>query len=241
MKLSIVIPAYNEAGRLPHTLARIYDRMKNFHEDFEVFVANDGSTDETSVTVKMLAETHSQLRLLDYPVNRGRGEVCKNAVVEAEGDYILITDADGSTDEKFIMPFVEYLDAHSDVDIIVGSRDIEGAIIHTPQPPLRIFLNKVFLLMARVLFGWPMHDRVNGFKMGRRRALLDIYRFQTENSFFAEAELIYIADHRSWRVIELPIEWTDDRDSRVKPFKEAWDAFFGMFKVVLNSKRGLYK
>ena len=86
-----------------------------------------------------------------------------------------------------------------------------------------------------------MHDRVNGFKMFRREAALDIYTHQTETSFFAEAELIFIAEARGWSVRELPIEWTDDRDSRVKPIKEAWNSFWGMFKIFIRGLRGTYK
>ena len=76
--------------------------------------------------------------------------------------------------------------------------------------------------------------------MFRRETALDIYPYQTEKSFFAEAELIFIAEARGWKVKELPIVWTDDRDSRVRPIKEAWRSFWGMFKIFLRGKRGLY-
>lgn len=242
MELSVIIPAYNERNRLPATLEKIYKHFaKNNYQDFEVLVANDGSSDRTVEIVRELAKQYSSLRLLNYEQNRGRGAVCKDAVQEARGNLILIADADGSTSENSIMPFVQYLREHREVDILIGSRDIKGARIVTPQPPLRVFLNKMFLLMAKILFGWPMHDRVNGFKMMRTPVAFDIYPHQTETSFFAEAELVFIADARGWKVRELPIVWTDDRDSRVKPAKEAWRAFWGMFKIFIRGKKGIYK
>ncbi|MAF25235.1 hypothetical protein CL634_06635 [bacterium] len=242
MDISILIPAYNEAKRLPVTLEKIFKHLANgFQGQFEVVVANDGSNDNTAAVVNALAEKYSQLRLLDYKENRGRGAVCQAAVLKVEGKYILISDADGSTDEKFITPFFEYLETHHDVSMLVGSRDIEGAQILTPQPKFRILLNKIFLVMAKMLFGWPMHDRVNGFKMIRQVVARDIYSHQTETSFFAEAELIFIADSRGWKVKELPIEWTDDRDSKVKPVREAINSFVGMFKIFIRGKRGVYK
>lgn len=241
MELSIIIPAYNEEKRLPPTVKKIFQHLnQNNYRDFEVLVASDGSRDNTPGVIRELSNKYPQLKLLDYQPNRGRGAVCKDAVQQAQGNLILITDADGSTSEKFIIPFVEYLHEHQDVDLLVGSRDIKGARILTPQPAFRIFLNKVFLLMAKVLFGWPMHDRVNGFKMFRRKAALDIYPHQTETSFFAEAELIFIAEARGWRVTELPIEWRDDRDSRVRPIGEAWRSFWGMFKIFIRGKKGIY-
>jgi len=242
MELTVLIPAYNEAGRLPATLKKVFGQLQgNFSMgSYEVLVANDGSRDNTAAIVSELVSVYPGLRLLDYKINRGRGEVCKAAVGEAQGKYILISDADGSTDVKFIRSFFDFLERHLEVDILTGSRDIVDAKILTPQPVLRVFFNKVFLLMAKALFGWPMHDRVNGFKMFRRDAALDIYPHQTEKSFFAEAELIFIADQRGWEVKELPIEWTDDRDSRVKPFREAWRSFWGMFRIVWRGKTGFY-
>lgn len=242
MELSVIIPAYNEEKRLPRTLEKVFKHLaESFLADYEVVVANDGSKDHTAQVVRELVSQYPSLKLLDYKINRGRGAVCQAAVHEASGKYLLIIDADGSTDVKDITPFYNYLASHPEVDILTGSRDIAGAKILTPQPVFRIFLNKIFLLMAKVLFGWPMHDRVNGFKMFRREAALDIYPHQTETSFFAEAELIYIADIRGWQVRELPIVWNDDRDSKVKPFKEAWRSFWSMFKIFLRGKRGVYK
>lgn len=241
MELSIIIPAFNEQNRLPVTLEKIFQNLKaKNYTNFEILVANDGSQDNTAGAVKGLEKKYPQLRLLDYQPNRGRGAVCKDAVFEAKGDLILIDDADGSTSEEGIVPFVEYLRNHQDVDILVGSRDIEGATIVVPQPLLRVFMNKIFLFMAKILFGWPMHDRVNGFKMFRRAAAFDVYPHQTQTTFFAEAELIYIADVRGWKVKELPIVWTDNRDSRVKPLKEAWKSFWGMLKIFIRGKRGIY-
>src|SRR3989344_7829478 len=150
MNLSVIIPAYNEEKRLPLTLSKVFKHLQiNFKsDDYEVLVANDGSKDHTGSIVKELCPQYPQLKLLDYGINRGRGAVCQVAVKEAQGEFILIIDSDCSTDEKFITPFFNYLVEHANVDLLVGSRDIMGAKILTPQPILRVFLNKVFLLMA---------------------------------------------------------------------------------------------
>lgn len=242
IELSIIIPAYNEANRLPRTLQKTFFHLReNFSSaGFEVLVANDGSKDGTAEEIKKLSSQYPELKLLDYRENRGRGAVCQKAVSQTRGRFVLIMDADGSTDTKFIRHFFDYLQAHPEIHILTGSRDIEGARVLTPQIPLRVFMYYIFLLMAKVLFGWPMHDRINGFKMFRRETALDIYPHQTETSVFAEAELVYIAEIRGWKVRELPIEWRDDRDSRVKPLREAWRSFWGMFKIAIRGKRGFY-
>lgn len=240
-KLSIIIPAYNEEYRLPRTLDRLFHYLReNFSESYEVIVANDGSRDRTGAIVQEFMKTHAELRLMEFSKNRGRGAVVRDAMFSAAGTYILQTDADGSVGEEAIVRFVKYLDEHSEVDMLIGSRLARGAKTLTPQPFLRVFLGYAFIVLAMILFRWKFEDRVNGFKMFRRDGARDIYRNQYSDHYIAEAEVVYVAERRGWHVRELPIFWTDFRESKIKPIRDSYRSIRGMFVILLNDWRGRY-
>lgn len=240
-KLSIIIPAYNEENRLPSTLDRLFHYMReNFSEAYEVIVANDGSRDRTVEIVQELMKSHPELRLMDFPKNRGRGAVVRDAMFSAAGTYILQTDADGSVGEEAVVRFVKYFDAHPEIHMLIGSRLAKGSKILTPQPLLRVALGYAFVILAMILFRWKFDDRVNGFKMFRRDAARDIYRNQYSDHYIAEAEVVYVAERRGWRVQELPIFWADFRDSKIKPLHDSYRSIKGMIGILINDWRGLY-
>lgn len=241
MELSIIIPVYNEEKRLPLTLERIFEYLNAHYKGvYEIIIADDGSTDRTAKIVQEFQRIHPQLRLLQFPVNRGRGAAVRDAVFEAKGQFILETDGDGSTNEHAIVYFLDYFNKHPSVDVLIGSRTIEGARILTPQPFLRVALGNCFLFIAHILFGWKMVDRVNGFKMFRRATAMDVFGNQYENSFLAEGEIVFVAEKRGWEIKELPILWTDYQGSRVHPFRESWRSFIGVFKILWRHRKGLY-
>lgn len=242
MDLTIIIPVYNEEKRLPPTLERVLNYMlKNYTGSYEILVMDDGSEDGTNKSVERFINKYPNVRLVGLGQNRGRGVAVRRGVGMANGDLILEMDADGSVDEEAIPRFVAYMNQHADVDMLIGSRNIAGARIVVAQPLMRRVLGYIFFTMAMVLFGWwDFRDRVNGFKMFRKRAAADIFAYQHETSFLAEAEIVYIAEHRGWKYELLPVEWRDSRDSRIRPFRESWRSFWGMFKIIKRGRQGVY-
>lgn len=239
--LTIVIPAYNEESRLPPTLERmLHNLTQTFPGSFEIIVIDDGSSDNTSLVTKKFISLHSQISLITNKKNQGRGFVMRQGVLGARGRYILDTDADGSVDDEAIPRFYKYLEENKDVDMLIGSRTIAGAKILTQQPFLRVALGYVFMLLAWIFFGWRFIDRVNGFKFFRRDTAHDTFKNQYDNTFLAEAEIVFVAERRGWRVKELPVFWTDHRDSRIKPWRESVRSLLGMFKILRHSLRGEY-
>ena len=241
MDLSIIIPAYNEEKRLPPTLKRVLEFMtRHYGGTFELLVMDDGSEDGTSKSVEAFISQYANVRLVRLPQNKGRGVAVRHGVGIANGDLVLEMDADGSTDEEAIPRFVQYMDQHPDVHMLIGSRNIKGSRIVRRQPILRIVLGYTFFTLAWILFGWDFRDRVNGFKMFRKQAANDIFAFQHETGFLAEAELVVIAEQRNWKYELLPISWTDYRDSRIQPLKESWRSFWGMFAIRRRAKSSGY-
>jgi dolichyl-phosphate beta-glucosyltransferase len=240
--LSIVIPAYNEERRLPRTLNRTTAYLeRNLHEPFEIVVVDDGSRDRTCALVEAFAVRHPQVRLLRQPANKGRGAAVREGIKACRGEFILETDADGSVEDEAITRFCAFLRSHPSVDALIGSRNVAGAEILTPQPVLRVALGYGFLWLAKALFGWYIQDYTLGFKMFRREAALDIFSRQFDDSFLAEGELVHVALRRGWRVYELPTLWTDFRESRVNPLRDSARSFAGLLGVLRRERAGLYR
>lgn len=239
--LSIILPAYNEEKRLPPVLKRMLENLqKTFPGTFEIIVLNDGSADATSRVAKEFAATHKEVTVISNTENRGRGVVMRQGVLGATGRYILDTDADGSVDDEAIPRFYQHMETHPDVDMIIGSRNMAGAKILVGQPPLRVLLGHVFTILAFIFFRWRFVDRVNGFKFFRKKVAHDVFANLQENTFFGEAEVTYVTDRRGWHVQELPVFWSDSSDSRIRPWRESYRSFTGMFRLLLRDWRGEY-
>lgn len=242
MRLSVIIPAFNEELRLPNTLKRIVFYLSHHMADsFEILIVDDGSSDGTATVVRALADQfHPHVRLYSLPKNRGRGFAVREGMKLTRGEYLLETDADGSVNEEAIMQFVKTLDADLGVDALIGSRNMRGAEILTPQPWLRVFLGNVFLVLAKIFFGYAITDYTLGFKMFRRAAAMDIFSYQKDDRFLAEAEIVYVAMKRKWNLRELPVLWTDFRNSRVNPFRDSVHSFMGLLELLRRNRRGFY-
>lgn len=240
-KLSVVIAAYNEERRLPATLEYLVPFLRENVPSFEIVIVDDGSRDRTREAVFGLQKRFPEIRLLSHFPNQGRGASIREGVLAAEGEFILETDADGSTDKEAIVRFLRYFEEHTEIDVVFGSRELPDSKIARGQSFLRVFLGYGFLYLARLmLWSWRTTDFTLGFKMFKRKAAEDIFRHQYDNHYVAEAEIVYIAKRRGWHAAESPVTWTDNRDSRVRPFRDSFRSFCGMCKVLLRDMRGAY-
>ncbi len=241
MTLSVVIAAFNEERRLPKTLERLFPYLGGLGVAYEVVIVDDGSRDGTKAAVEAMRQRHPELRLLSHFPNRGRGVSIREGVLAAAGDIILETDADGSTDFEAIGRFLDYFGSHPEVSVIFGSRELPDSKIARRQPLLRVFLGYGFIYLARVMLrSWQTTDFTLGFKMFRRAAAEDIFRRQYDDHYVAEAEIVYVARRRGWNPAELPVTWTDNRDSRVRPLRDSFRSFRGLCGIVMRSMRGKY-
>lgn len=240
--LSIVIPAYNEESRLPQTLDILFAYLPSLNKSFEIIIVDDGSRDNTVSVVQKMAETHPELSVMSDGINRGRGLAVKRGVLAARGEIILETDSDGSVAEEAIGRFVAAFDADSELAAVFGSREMKGAHIALKQPLLRVFLGYGFIYLTRILFGmWFVTDFTLGFKMFRRAAAHDIFAHQYDPYFVAEAELVFVTHKRGHKGIELPVTWTDNADSRVKPVRDTLRSLRGLVQVLGREILGRYR
>ena len=241
VKLSIIIPAFNEQNRLPPTLHRLFRYLPGLGCSYEIIVADDGSIDQTAELVRQLQNQDKNLVLVSDGINRGRGEAVRIGVSKARGDLILVTDADGSVADEAIGRFVAAFDSDAELQAVFGSREMRGAVILGAQPYMRWLLGYVFIYLSRLLFSlWHVTDFTLGFKMFRLAAARDIFAHQYDPFFLAEAELVYVAHIRRHRNIELPVAWTDSSDSKVNPLRDVGRSLIGLLQILYRRFTGMY-
>ena len=241
VKLSIIIPAFNEQNRLPPTLHRLFRYLPGLGCSYEIIVADDGSIDQTAELVRQLQNQNDNLVLVSDGINRGRGEAVRIGVSKARGDLILVTDADGSVADEAIGRFVAAFDSDAELQAVFGSREMRGAVILGAQPYMRWLLGYVFIYLSRLLFSlWHVTDFTLGFKMFRLAAARDIFAHQYDPFFLAEAELVYVAHIRRHRNIELPVAWTDSTDSKVNPLRDVGRSLIGLLQILYRRFTGMY-
>jgi dolichyl-phosphate beta-glucosyltransferase len=237
--LSVIIPAYNEEKRIPNTLRDIYKYLSSQDYSFEILVVSDGSTDKTvEVVEKMALEEMEELRVLDFKNNYGKGYGVKVGMLESKGKYRLFTDADNSTSidqaEK-MFPWFE-----KGYDVVVGSRDIKGAVLDPPQPFTRRFVGSVFRFLTHLICGtWEVQDSQCGFKALTEKAAEDIFPKCTINKFAFDPEILVLAKKMGYKVKEIPIHWKNDLDSKVK-LKSVFKMFCDLLRIRWNIIKGIY-
>jgi len=233
MYLSVIIPAYNEEKRLSRTLEEIDKYLRNQSYDYEILVVNDGSKDGTAEVVKSLIPDIKHLRLIDNKENQGKGFVIRQGMLEAKGEYRLFSDADNSTSidqvEK-IWPEFE-----KGYDIVIGSRDVKGAVLDPPQPFLRkIVLGQGFKLYRKLIIGlWEIQDTQCGFKFFKKEAVEKIFPKCKINRFAFDPEILLIAKKLSYKIKEIPVYWKNDPEIRVK-FKSMIKMAVDLLKIRRN-------
>lgn len=239
MYLSVIIPAYNEEKRLPKTLEEIDKYLRKQDYDYEILVVNDGSKDKTVEIAKGLISKIKNLIVTGYKKNQGKGYAVRFGMLEAKGDYRLFTDADNSTSIDHVEKI--WPEFKKGFDIIIGSRDIKGAVLDPPQPWTRkLILGEGFKLYRKIIIGlWGIEDTQCGFKCFTKKATEKIFQKCRINRFAFDPEILVIAKKLGYEIKEIPIYWKNDPESKVK-FKSIIKMALDLIKIRLNLIKRVY-
>jgi dolichyl-phosphate beta-glucosyltransferase len=233
--LTIIIPAYNEETRLPRALEQIFTFLDNLGYSSEVVVVENGSTDRTLEVAREFSHRFPNLLILheDLP---GKGRATRRGVLEANGDYRFIADADLSMPVEQISRFLPPL---NDCDIAIASREAPGA--HRFQEPLyRHITGRVYNFLIRSIALPGLQDTQCGFKCFRASVAKDIFRFQTLTGWSFDVELLVIARRRGYTITEIGVPWTYTPKSKVKVLRDSWRMFIDLLTIRRNASRGIY-
>ena len=237
--ISIVVPAWNEAARIPSALRQIVGYVEPRGNRFEVLVVDDGSTDETVQVVEQVCREIPAVRLLRNPGNCGKGYAVRNGMLDARGEYLLFTDADLSSPITEADRLLEPLE--SGYDVVFGSRALKPEWVFPRQPWLRETAGKTFNLFVRALTALPFRDTQCGFKAFRREAARAIFSRQTIPGFGFDVEILYLARKLGYRVLEVPVHWANDTRTKVHPFRDGPRMFGDLLRIRWNDWNGKYR
>jgi glycosyltransferase involved in cell wall biosynthesis len=236
--VSIIIPAFNEEGRLADTLEKIASYVRDKRPDSEVIVVDDGSTDGTAALAESWRDRIPQLRVVSNGTNRGKGFSVRHGSLEAKGDIILFTDADLSSP---IEEGEKLFAALQSRDVAIGSRAVDRSLIEVHQSPFREFAGIIFNRIVRAILWLPFVDTQCGFKAFRRERCRIIFEQQTIERFGFDPELLYLARHHGLSTVEVPVRWAHSPATKVSMMRDSIQMFLDVFVIRWNALRGRYR
>ncbi|MBF0282273.1 MAG: glycosyltransferase family 2 protein [Zetaproteobacteria bacterium] len=231
MQLSLIIPAYNEAQRLPQTLGEMFQWL-DAHLDmaYEILVIDDGSTDDTLVLLApFLISRQKQFRLIEQPHNLGKGAAVRRGMLEARGDIRIFLDADHSTHIRECTKVISAM--QSGADVVIASRQHPQSIIPIRQSWLRERMGKTFNRLMRLMIQLEFIDTQCGFKACSAQAAIAIFTQQQLDGFSFDVEMLYLAKRSAFNISEIPIEWRNESNSKVRMLVDPMLMFVDIVRI----------
>ena len=226
--LDVVVPVYNEELDLPRSVARLHDYLSSrVPMSFRITIADNASTDRTAAIVDELARQHPQVRAVHLG-QKGRGRALKQVWLDSDADVLVYMDVDLSTDLSALLPLVAPLvSGHS--DLAIGTRLHRGSRVI--RGPKREFISRCYNLILRGTLAARFSDAQCGFKAIRRNVAQQLLPLVQDTGWFFDTELLVLAERSGLRIHEVPVDWTDDPDSRVDIAQTAKDDLRGVWRV----------
>ena len=234
--LSLVIPVYNEAGRLSQMIQKVDAFVHQQDYEIELLIVENGSTDGTLSIAQSFAQSRTYLRIF-RETQRGKGLAVKRGMLAAKGEYRVMCDVDFSMPieqvNRFIPPNLR------DVEVAIGSREVPGAR-RFEEPAYRHLIGRIFNTMVRWLVLPGLHDTQCGFKCFRGDVAEVLFPQQTLEGMSFDTEVLFIAREKGLTIKEVPIDWYFDPDSRVRLIQDSLKMAFDLITIRRNAQKGLY-
>jgi dolichyl-phosphate beta-glucosyltransferase len=236
--LSIIIPAFNEGApdRLPTSIVDIVAFVAAQPFETEVIIVNNNSKDNTLEIIEAAARQHAYIRAMTE-TRQGKGAAVKTGMMAARGQYLFICDADLSMPIgevlKFIPPQLERY------DIAIASREAPGSK-RIDEPEMRHVMGRVFNFIVKVIAVRGLNDTQCGFKAFRREVALELFPMQTIDGWAFDVELLYIAQRRGYRILEIPITWYYKPQSKISPLRDSINMVMETLRIRIKGWQGHY-
>ncbi len=238
-RLSVIIPTYNEEPNIRSTAEAVLDYLRGLDADWELLLADDGSTDGTPEIEREIADGDPHVQVLAHSPNRGKGHAVRRTMLAASGDVRLFLDADYSTpieEVEKLLPHVE-----SGCDVAIGVRRGPGALVET-QPPLhRYLLGELYIRLAGWVLGCRVSDFNCGFKAFTGGAADRLFRLQRRDDWSFDAEVLMLAQRLDYCIEEVPVRWAHAQaTSKVHPLRDGIRSFLALIQIRRDLNRGVY-
>ena len=228
-EISMVIPAFNEALRLPTTLDRVQRHLSTAGLSAEVIVVDDGSHDATADIVRQHARRWPQLKLVVAERNAGKGAAVRLGMAAARGRYRVFSDADLSVPiddlEKLLRPL------HAGAGVAIASRGLRDSQVELHQPRYRESMGKIFNRLVRIFVLGGVHDTQCGFKAFTAEVADRVFPVLQTRGFGFDVEVLYRAQQAGYQIVEVPTRWINSPQSRVHPVRHSTAMFLELLAI----------
>jgi dolichyl-phosphate beta-glucosyltransferase len=239
--LSLVIPAYNEAKRLPDTIRRVQEHRHLWNFPIEVTIVVEPSEDETLALAEEAARSCFEFSVLTHHEKRGKGFAVRSGMLRAKGDFIFFTDADLSTPLEDLDAGIAKFRNDPAVDVLVGNRRHLETQILLRQNFGREWMGRVFNRIVRMLTDLHIRDTQCGFKGFRHRAAKEIFGRQRIDGFSFDVEVLLLARAMGFSITEMPVHWTNSATSHVRVVLDSVRMFSDALRVRGLVNRTMYE
>lgn len=239
--LSVIIPAYNEAKRLPNTLEQVMVYLQDQSYASEIIIVENASLDNTCLVAEEFADQHVSAQLpitvLQEP-RKGKGAAVKKGMLAAKGEYRFMCDADLSMPvmeiHRFLPPSLESF------DIAIASREAPGAIRYN-EPVYRHLVGRIFNTLIRVLAIPELNDTQCGFKCFRAAIAEELFQRMTITGWSFDVEILYLARKCGYQIVEIPIPWYYNPHSQISVVGDSFQMALDIFKIRMESRNSRHE
>ena len=237
MFLSLIIPAYNEAGRIGPSVEKAFRYLETVDYDAEIMVVDDGSSDDTINAVKKVFDSKPatlsrvSTRLIPLGRNMGKGAAVRRGMLEAKGKIRIFTDADFSTPIYEIAKVIPLIDS-AEYDIVIGSRAADGRVlVKKHQPWYREAMGRFYNVLVQLFVFRGIRDTQCGFKGFNEHAATILFSKQKVDGFSFDVEILYLARRHGYRIREIAVEWYNDERTTVGALSDSAKMFWELLRI----------
>ena len=234
MKVSVIIPMYNESSVIEDTVKTLSAAMDKHFDSYEILFSDDGSRDGCGELVKALKLPN--VCVTGYENNRGKGCAVRTAMLEATGDIIMFTDADLAYGTEVIPAAVKALEENEEAGILIGSRNI-GKNGYDGYTLLRKIMSKVYIKVLCIVGGFKLTDSQCGCKAFRREAARTLFSQAKVDGFAFDFEMILRAQREGIKIIEMPVKIINHRESKIHVIRDSARMLRDLMKIKKDIKR----
>jgi glycosyltransferase involved in cell wall biosynthesis len=234
--LSIILPVHNEESRLPKTLLEVSTFLTIQSYPGEVIIVENGSNDRSFEIARQFCQEHTNFHVFQEQ-QRGKGLAVRTGMLKAKGEYRIFCDVDFSMPVEEINKFLP--PNQTNTDIVIGSREAPGAVRYN-EPAYRHLIGRIFNAFVRTAALPGLQDTQCGFKLFSARCAEDVFQRQTITGMSFDVEVLFIARRLGYSIIEIPIPWYFNPDSRVRLVDDSLRMGADLMVIRRNAARGLY-
>jgi len=230
----VVLPVYNEEKALQRGVETLADFLRDYNNyRWQIVIADNNSNDRTGEIGRELEAAHPHVQYLHIP-RKGRGIALRTAWEQADCDFVSYMDIDLSTGLDALIRAMDHL--RDGADIVVGNRLAEESRIKRCLK--REFISRSYNMVIKLALGTHFKDAHCGFKTGRREVVQKILPYIEDNEWFFDTEFLFYSEKLGYRIVEIPVTWIEDPDTKAKIFKDAYDDLRGLYRLRFHNNLG---